>query len=43
MKTIKLTLVSLALSLVAFAQATVITKEGVGEAAIVNKDEVKAF
>lgn len=42
MKTLKLTLLSLALALTAFAQ-TVVTKEGVGEAAIVNRDEMKAF
>jgi hypothetical protein len=42
MKTLKLTLLSLALSLTAFAQ-TVVTKEGTGEAAVVNKDELKAF
>lgn len=42
MKTLKLTLLSLALALTAFAQ-TVVTKEGVGEAAIVNKNELKAF
>ena len=42
MKTLKLTLLSLALALTAFAQ-TVVTKEGTGEAAIVNKDEIKAF
>lgn len=43
MKTLKLMLLSLALSLTAFAEATVVTKEGTGEAAIVNKDESKAF
>jgi|GEM_PF-3938783 hypothetical protein len=43
MKTLKLTLVSLAVSLLAFAQATVVTREGVGEAAVLNKDEVKAY
>lgn len=42
MKTLKLTLLSVALSLTAFAQ-TVVTKEGSGEAAVVNKDEAKAF
>ena len=42
MKTLKLTPLSLAFALTAFAQ-TVVTKEGVGEAAIVNKDELKAF
>lgn len=42
MKTLKLTLLSLALAVTAFAQ-TVVTKEGTGEAAIVNKDEIKAF
>lgn len=43
MKTLKLTLLSFVLSLTVFAQATVVTKEGTGEAAIVNKDEQKAF
>ena len=42
MKTLKLTLLSVALSLTSFAQ-TVVTKEGSGEAAVVNKDEAKAF
>ena len=42
MKTLKLTLLSVALSLTAFAQ-TVVTKEATGEAAVVNKDEAKAF
>lgn len=42
MKTIKLTLLSVALSITAFAQ-TVVTKEGTGEAAVINKDEIKAF
>ncbi|MDP3231524.1 MAG: flagellar assembly protein T N-terminal domain-containing protein [Myxococcales bacterium] len=31
------------LSAIAFAQATVVTKDGTGEAAVVNKDEAKAF
>ncbi len=31
------------LSAVAFAQATVVTKDGTGEAAVVNKDEARAF
>lgn len=43
MKTLKLTLVSLTLSLLAFAQATVVTKEGLGEAAVIGKDEQKAY
>ncbi len=43
MKTLKLTLVSLALSLLAFAQATVVTKEGTGESAVVKGDDVKAY
>lgn len=42
MKTLKLTLLTVALSVTAFAQ-TVVTKEGVGEAAIVAKNEQKAF
>ena len=42
MKTLKLTLLSLSLAVIAFAQ-TVVTKEGTGEAAVVNKDEIKAF
>ncbi len=42
MKTLKLTLLSLTLALTAFAQ-TVVTAEGTGEAAVVNKDEIKAF
>ncbi len=42
MKTLKLTLLSLTLALTAFAQ-TVVTTEGTGEAAVVNKDEIKAF
>lgn len=42
MKTLKLTLLSLAFALTAFAQ-TVVTKEGTGEAAIIGKDEIKAF
>lgn len=42
MKTLKLTLLSLSLALTAFAQ-TVVTKEGVGEAAVVKNDEVKAY
>lgn len=42
MKTLKLTLLSLTLSLAAFAQ-TVVTKEGVGEAAVVKNDEVRAY
>jgi hypothetical protein len=41
MNTLKLTLLSLCLSLAAFAQS-VVSKEGVGEAAVVNKDESKA-
>lgn len=43
MTALRLTLLSLSLSALAFAQATVVTKEGTGEAAIVNKDEQKAF
>ncbi|MCC6336351.1 MAG: flagellar assembly protein T N-terminal domain-containing protein [Myxococcales bacterium] len=43
MTAIRLTLLSLSLSSLALAQATVLTKEGTGEAAIVNKDEAKAF
>jgi hypothetical protein len=39
----RLTLLSLSIASLAFAQATVVTKEGTGEAAIVNKDEQKAF
>lgn len=42
MKTLKLTLLTVALSLTAFAQ-TVVTREATGEAAVVNKDELKAF
>ena len=42
MKTLKLTLLSLTFALTAFAQ-TVVTTEGTGEAAVVNKDEIKAF
>lgn len=42
MKTLKLTLLWLSLSVTAFAQ-TVVTKEGTGEAAVVNKDELKAY
>ncbi len=42
MKTLKLTLLSLALAASAFAQ-TVVSKEGVGEAAVIAKDEMKAF
>ena len=42
MKTLKLTLLSLSLALTAFAQ-TIVTKEGTGEAAVVNKDEMKAY
>lgn len=41
MNNLKLTLLSLCLSLAAFAQS-VVSKEGVGEAAVVNKDEAKA-
>ncbi len=43
MNTLKLTLISLVVSLVAFAQATVVIKDGVGEAAVVGKDEGKAY
>ncbi|MEW5742168.1 MAG: flagellar assembly protein T N-terminal domain-containing protein [Myxococcota bacterium] len=43
MSAIRLMLLSLSLSSLALAQATVVTKEGTGEAAIVNKDEQKAF
>lgn len=46
MTALRLTLLSLSLSALAFAQApqaTVVVKEGTGEAAIVNKDEQKAF
>jgi hypothetical protein len=42
MKTLKLTLLSVALSLTAFAQ-TIVTKEATGEAAVIAKDELKAF
>lgn len=42
MKTLKLTLLSLSLAFTTFAQ-TVVTTEGTGEAAVVNKDEIKAF
>lgn len=43
MRFLRLTLLSLSLSAVALAQATVVSKEGTGEAAIVAKDEQKAF
>ena len=43
MNVTRLTLVSLSVASLAFAQATVVTKEGTGEAAIVDKDEQKAF
>ncbi len=43
MKTLKTILLSLALAVTALAQATVVTKEGTGEAAVVGKDELKAY
>lgn len=43
MKTFKLTLLALLVPLVALAQATIVTKEAEGQAAVVNKDELKAF
>ncbi len=43
MKTTRLTALSLLLAATAFAQATVVTKEGTGEAAIIAKDEQRAF
>jgi hypothetical protein len=43
MKTLKLSLFALLVPLLALAQATVVTKEAEGQAAIVNKDELKAF
>ena len=42
MKTLKLTLLTFAFSLTAFAQ-TIVTKEATGEAAVIAKDEAKAF
>lgn len=41
MRTLSLTFILL--SAVAFAQATVVTKDGTGEAAVLNKDEARAF
>lgn len=45
MKTLKLSAVALLAAFAAFAQdkATVVSKEGVGEAAVVGKDELKAY
>lgn len=43
MKTLKLLALLSLLPALAFAQATIVTKEAEGEAAIVNKDEKKAF
>lgn len=43
MKTLKLLPLLAVLPALAFAQATIVTKEAEGEAAIVNKDEKKAF
>jgi hypothetical protein len=43
MKTLKFSLLALLVPLVAFAQATVVQKEAEGQAAVVNKDEVKAY
>lgn len=43
MKTLKLLSLLAVLPALAFAQATIVTKEAEGEAAIVNKDEKKAF
>jgi hypothetical protein len=41
MRTLSLSFILL--SAVAFAQATVVTKDGTGEAAVINKDEARAF
>ncbi len=43
MNALKLSVVVSLAAVTAFAQANVVTKEGVGEAAVVNKDELKAF
>lgn len=43
MNALKLSVVAVLTAVTAFAQANVVTKEGVGEAAVVNKDELKAF
>lgn len=43
MKTFKLSLLALLVPLVALAQATVVTKDAEGQAAVINKDEVKAY
>ncbi len=42
MKTLQLTLLSVSLASMAFAQATVVRKEAIGEAAVIGKDEMKA-
>lgn len=43
MNALKLSFVALFAAATAFAQATVVTKEGVGEAAVIAKDEQRAF
>ncbi|MGV3620906.1 MAG: flagellar assembly protein T N-terminal domain-containing protein [Archangium sp.] len=43
MNPLKLSAVAILAAFTAFAQATVVTREAVGQAAVVNKDEAKAF